>query len=84
MVGVERWQMNANDKNKNSMEKELREQIEELYINALNDDTAPNVFAEQILFLFGVVRTLCDCKEHSIKTNYGFEVCTKCGNEFND
>ena len=31
-----------------------------------------------------VVRTLCDCKEHSIKTNYGFEVCTKCGNEFND
>jgi phosphoenolpyruvate synthase/pyruvate phosphate dikinase len=34
--------------------------------------------------IFGVVRTLCDCKEHSIKTNYGFEVCTKCGNEFND
>ncbi len=27
---------------------------------------------------------LCDCKKHSIKTNYGFEVCTKCGNEFND
>lgn len=27
---------------------------------------------------------LCDCNKHSIKTNYGFEVCTKCGNEFND
>jgi len=27
---------------------------------------------------------LCDCKKHSIKTNYGFEICTKCGNEFND
>jgi hypothetical protein len=21
----------------------------------------------------------CDCKQHSIKTSYGFEVCTKCG-----
>ena len=27
---------------------------------------------------------LCDCNKHSIKTNYGFEVCTKCGNEFNN
>tara|TARA_R110002096_G_scaffold381109_1_gene574980 strand:- start:593 stop:832 length:240 start_codon:yes stop_codon:yes gene_type:complete len=27
---------------------------------------------------------LCDCKKHSIKTNYGFEVCTKCGNEFDN
>jgi hypothetical protein len=27
---------------------------------------------------------LCDCKKHSIKTNYGFEICTKCGNEFDD
>jgi len=26
--------------------------------------------------------TLCECKKHSVKTNYGFEVCTKCGNEF--
>ena len=27
---------------------------------------------------------LCDCKKHSIKTNYGFEICTKCNNEFDD
>tara|TARA_R110000822_G_scaffold273025_2_gene395543 strand:+ start:788 stop:1033 length:246 start_codon:yes stop_codon:yes gene_type:complete len=27
---------------------------------------------------------LCDCKKHSIKTNYGFDVCTKCGNEFDN
>jgi len=27
---------------------------------------------------------LCDCKKHSIKTNYGFEICTKCGNEWKD
>jgi len=27
---------------------------------------------------------LCECKKHSIKTNYGFEICTKCGNEFDD
>ena len=37
--------------------------------------------------LYGVVvpkGTLCECKKHSLKTNYGFEVCTKCGNEFDD
>ena len=28
--------------------------------------------------------TLCECKKHSLKTNYGFEICTKCGNEFDD
>lgn len=27
---------------------------------------------------------MCECKKHSIKTNYGFEICTKCGNEFDD
>ena len=27
---------------------------------------------------------LCDCKKHSVKTNYDFEICTKCGNEFDD
>jgi hypothetical protein len=27
---------------------------------------------------------VCDCKKHSIKTNYGFEICTKCNNEFDD
>lgn len=31
-----------------------KEQIEEIYIDALNNDEAPNVFADRILFLFGV------------------------------
>jgi hypothetical protein len=35
-----------------------KEQIEELYIDALNNDEAPNVFADRILFLFGVSGTL--------------------------
>ena len=34
------------------------------------------------LTLTDVVRSSCDCKQHSIKTSYGFEVCTKCGNEW--
>ena len=32
----------------------------------------------------GRTEQLCECKKHSIKTNYGFEICTKCGNEFDD
>ena len=36
-------------------------QIKELYINALNNDEAPNVFADQILFLFGVKK--CNAKK---------------------
>jgi hypothetical protein len=42
---------------------------------------------KELLILHGVVvpkGTLCECKKHSLKTNYGFEVCTKCGNEFDD
>ncbi len=35
-----------------------KEQIEEIYIDALNNDEAPNVFADRILFLFGVSGTL--------------------------
>jgi hypothetical protein len=31
-----------------------KEQIEEIYIDALNNDEAPNVFADRILFLFGL------------------------------
>ena len=34
------------------------------------------------LTLTEVVSSSCDCKKHSIKTSYGFEVCTKCGNEW--
>jgi hypothetical protein len=36
-------------------------QIEELYIDALNNNEAPNVFADQILFLFGVGK--CSAKK---------------------
>lgn len=36
----------------------------------------------KLFSLYGVVSSSCDCKKHSIKTNYGFEVCTKCGNEW--
>ena len=45
------------------------------------------LMAEELLILCGVVvpkGTLCECKKHSLKTNYGFEVCTKCGNEFDE
>jgi len=27
---------------------------------------------------------VCECKKHSIKTPYGFEICTNCGNEFDE
>jgi hypothetical protein len=37
--------------------------------------------AEQLI-LSSVVSSSCDCKKHGIKTGYGFEVCTKCGNEW--
>lgn len=31
-----------------------------------------------------VTKIKCDCKKHSIETNYGFRICTKRGNEFDD
>jgi hypothetical protein len=40
------------------------------------------LMAEELLILCGVVSSSCDCKKHSIKTSYGFEICTKCGNEW--
>ena len=50
------------------------------YINSLEERI------EQLTIHYVVVPkgTLCECKKHSLKTNYGFEVCTKCGNEFDD
>ena len=55
----------------------------------LYESTLSEVYSEETLLkdikkqltLTDVVSSFCDCKEHSIKTNYGFEVCTKCGNE---
>lgn len=43
------------------------------------------MYSRKQLLIHGVVKSsYCDCKKHSIKTNYGFEVCTKCGNESDD
>lgn len=46
----------------------MKEQIEKLYVNALNEDLPPNVFADQVLRLFNVSGSLprsCyyQCKE---------------------
>jgi hypothetical protein len=60
----------------------------QLYIPFAID--APKAFldyqAKQLIIADVVVPkgTLCECKKHTLKTNYGFEVCTKCGNEFDD
>ena len=45
---------------------------EDCFIKAIN----------QAFSLHGVVSSSCDCKKHSIKTSYGFEICTNCGNEW--
>jgi polygalacturonase len=45
-------------------------------IQAVKKLTAPDVVVPK--------GTFCECKKHSLKTNYGFEICTKCGNEFDD
>jgi len=70
--------------------RELNNQTKEEIIELIKEDIG-HVFYQQIeveqLFIPDVVvpkGTLCECKKHSLKTNYGFEVCTKCGNEFND
>jgi hypothetical protein len=48
------------------------------YIDSIKDElkllTTPDVDVPK--------GTLCDCKKHSIKTSYGFKICTKCGNEW--
>jgi len=63
---------------------DIKEEIKQIAYDFTTSKGDCKKLENRILSLFGVVRTLCDCKEHSIKTNYGFEVCTKCGNEFND
>tara|TARA_R110000772_G_scaffold38722_1_gene91184 strand:+ start:245 stop:484 length:240 start_codon:yes stop_codon:yes gene_type:complete len=37
---------------------------------------------DEKLTLTDVGCSSCECKQHSIKTSYGFEKCTKCGNEW--
>jgi|LakMenEpi03Aug12_release.lakeMendotaPanAssembly.Ray.scaffolds.fasta_scaffold379255_1 hypothetical protein len=34
----------------------MKEQIQKLYVDALNEDLPPNVFADQVLRLFDVMR----------------------------
>ena len=65
--------------NKDSMDK--KKQIEQLYTDALYNDEAPNVFADRILSLFGVVVTFCRCKEKTkayIDYSIDKKVCSKC------
>jgi hypothetical protein len=79
--------------NKTEVFKELTEIGKKRFEFTCEPDEDLKVFLDGAEQLFKLLRltdvivpkgTLCDCKEHSIKTNYGFEVCTKCGNEFND
>jgi hypothetical protein len=61
--------------------KEIEDKIKSI------DENALVMYELEVLSMPDVVgrsEQLCDCKKHSIKTNYGFEICTKCGNEFND
>ena len=57
-----------------------KEQIEELYIDALNNDDAPNLFADQILFLFGVVWQSEQLCEGLHSTDFNGK-CFKCGEQ---
>jgi len=46
---------------------DTKKQIEQLYIDALYNDEAPNVFADRILSLFGVVKSLKDNRTQSFE-----------------
>ena len=60
----------------------MKEEIEKMYIQALIDDLAPNVFADQVLRLVAVVgqseQLLCDCSKHA--TYFDEEQKPKCKN----
>ena len=73
------------------LRKELRDFINwQRHLNLLKDPlTIDYELAETYLeskekqfSLQGVGCSSCECKQHSIKTSYGFEKCTKCGNEW--
>jgi hypothetical protein len=56
----------------------MKEQIQKLYVDALNEDLPPNVFADQVLLLFSVSKRyllesiLEDCK--SSFSEYHYEI----------
>ena len=58
-----------------------KEQIEEIYIDALNNDEAPNVFADRILFLFGDSNSVCfhEPQYQSYNNKTKLQICDKCG-----
>jgi hypothetical protein len=79
--------------NKVKLFKELTEFGKKRFEFTCEPDEDLKVFLDGAETLFKLLRlpvvvvpkgTLCECKKHSLKTNYGFEVCTKCGNEFDD
>ena len=51
----------------------MKEKIAEMYAQALIDDLAPNVFADQVLRLFGVSGQVCDNCGEGVAM-----VCQKC------
>tara|TARA_R110002096_G_C14312081_1_gene699531 strand:+ start:419 stop:667 length:249 start_codon:yes stop_codon:yes gene_type:complete len=63
-----------NELNKDSMNK--KEQIEQLYTEALYNDEAPNVFADRILSLFGV-SSMFVCGD-LIKHNFSISKIGRC------
>ena len=83
---------NSRELNKNTMKElqELRNEVLNLRnIGELTKQTESTLLhklnnLKEQLILPVVVSALCECKKHSIKTSYGFEICTKCGNEFDD
>lgn len=60
----------------------MKEQIEKMYIQALIDDLPPNVFADQVLRLFGVSKSVCDCSENDRVEEDGELYCIKCGSKW--
>jgi len=74
---------------------DLKEEYRKIIKYMLDDDASSDLIENYVdtfilineeykkqLTLTEVVSSSCDCKKHSIKTSYGFEVCTKCGNEW--
>ena len=73
------------------MTKLTNDQVEDIFLNyadeSVNDELHISLYAfkeaiNKAFSLNGVVSSSCDCKKHSIKTSYGFEICTNCGNEW--
>jgi hypothetical protein len=72
------------------MNTDLTEKLEQLEANLRTDSYEDDNYvmkllkeAQNLAINFTHCCTeVCECKKHSIKTSYGFEICTKCGNEW--